>query len=118
MRASTSPSGRVYVSSSTNTRATVSRPRVRRACPRVRPETWRPDEDPRGTDVADGGYPEEQEPGADPSGATRNRAERDGDAPGTSSPEESGPGTATGNPDAAGAEAQGRDDLGMGAGSD
>jgi hypothetical protein len=62
-----------------------------------------PDEDPRGKDVAQGGYPEEQEPGADPSsGAARKREEHDGDAPDTSSPEESDPGTATGNPDAAG----------------
>ena len=61
-----------------------------------------PDEDPRGKDVADGGYPEEQEPGADPSGGTRKREEHTDGAPSTSSPEESGPGTATGNPDAAG----------------
>ena len=62
-----------------------------------------PDEDPRGKDVAEGGYPEEQEPGADPSGGgTRRREEHGGGAPGTSSPEESEPDTATGNPDAAG----------------
>jgi hypothetical protein len=63
------------------------------------------EEDPRGTDVAEGGYPEEQQPGADPSGGgTRKRAERDDDAPDTSSSEDSGPGTATGNPDAAGGD--------------
>jgi hypothetical protein len=60
------------------------------------------EEDPRGTDVAEGGYPEEQHPGADPSDGTRKRSEREGDAPDTSSPEESDPGTATGNPGAAG----------------
>ena len=61
-------------------------------------------EDPRGKDVGQGGYPEEQEPGADPSeGGTRKRAEREGDAPDTSSSGESDPGTATGNPGAAGA---------------
>ena len=59
-------------------------------------------EDPRGTDVAEGGYPEEQQPGADPAEGTRQRKERDGDAPDTSSEQESDPGTATGNPGAAG----------------
>jgi hypothetical protein len=62
------------------------------------------EEDPRGTDVAEGGYPEEQQPGADPSDGTRKRAEREGDAPDTSSSEDSGPGTATGNPGAAGGD--------------
>jgi hypothetical protein len=60
------------------------------------------DEDPRGTDVAEGGYPEEQEPGADPAHGTRKRDEREGDAPDTSSSQDSDPDTATGNPGAAG----------------
>jgi hypothetical protein len=60
------------------------------------------DEDPRGTDVAEGGYPEEQQPGADPAQGTRKRAEREGDAPDTSSSQDSDPGTSTGNPGAAG----------------
>jgi hypothetical protein len=60
------------------------------------------EEDPRGTDVAEGGYPEEQQPGADPAEGTRKREEREGDAPDTSADEESDPGTATGNPGAAG----------------
>ena len=60
-------------------------------------------EDPRGTDVAEGGYPEEQEQGAEP-GTTggRKREESGHDAPDTSTSEDSGPETATGNPDAAG----------------
>jgi hypothetical protein len=66
--------------------------------------TMETEEDPRDTDVAEGGYPEEQQPGADPSDGTRKREEREGDAPDTSSPEESGPGTATGNPGAAGGD--------------
>ena len=99
MRASTSSSGLVYVSRSTNTRATVSRERVPGSA-----MTMETEEDPRDTDVAEGGYPEEQHPGADPSGGTRKREEREGDAPDTSSPEESDPGTATGNPGAAGGD--------------
>jgi hypothetical protein len=61
------------------------------------------EDDPRGKDVAEGGYPEEQHPGADPAEGTR---KRDGggkeNAPGTSSENESGPEEATGNPGAAG----------------
>jgi hypothetical protein len=60
------------------------------------------EDDPRGKDVAEGGYPEEQHPGADPSDGTRTHEKDDTDAPDTRSPSESGPGTATGNPDAAG----------------
>jgi hypothetical protein len=60
-------------------------------------------EDPRGTDVAEGGYPEEQQPGAEPAGAGgRKREEHGDDAPDTSSSEDSGPDKATGNPGAAG----------------
>jgi hypothetical protein len=61
------------------------------------------EEDPRGTDVAEGGYPEEQEPGADPGSGTRTREGDDSGTPDTSSSQDSGPGTATGNPGAAGA---------------
>jgi hypothetical protein len=62
-----------------------------------------PDEDPRGQDVAEGGYPESQHPGAE-SGNDDGRKRRDDDtAPDTSSDDESDPGTATGNPRAAGA---------------
>ncbi len=57
-------------------------------------------EDPRGTDVG-AGYPEEQPGGAQPGVQRRDRKGRD-DAPGTSSDEDSDPGTATGNPRAAG----------------
>jgi hypothetical protein len=60
------------------------------------------EDDPRGKDVAEGGYPEEQHPGADPAEGSRKRERDDTDAPDTSSADESGPGTATGNPDAAG----------------
>ena len=60
------------------------------------------EEDPRGTDVAEGGYPEEQEPGSDPAQGTRKREGDDSGAPDTSSSKDSGPETATGNPGAAG----------------
>jgi len=62
-------------------------------------------EDPRETDVGQAGYPEEQQEGAQPGGGDRPRdagEERDDGAPGTSSDRDSGPGAATGNPDAAG----------------
>ena len=61
-----------------------------------------PEEDPRGKDVGQGGYPEEQEPGADPGAGTRKREGDDSGAPDTSSDSESDAGTATGNPDNAG----------------
>jgi hypothetical protein len=59
-------------------------------------------EDPRGTDVAESGYPEEQPPGADPTQGTRKREEHGDDAPGTGSSQDSAPSAATGNPGAAG----------------
>jgi hypothetical protein len=59
-------------------------------------------EDPRGPDVGQTGYPEEQQEGAQPGGGDRPRDDRDEDAPGTSSERDSGPEAATGNPDAAG----------------
>ena len=58
-------------------------------------------DDPRGEDVAEGGYPEEQQSGTDPGGGDPHR-EGDTDAPDTSADEEGDPGQATGNPDAAG----------------
>jgi hypothetical protein len=60
------------------------------------------EEDPRGTDVGEGGYPEEQQPGADPAQGTRKRKGDDSGAPDTSSSQDSGPDKATGNPGAAG----------------
>jgi hypothetical protein len=64
-------------------------------------------EDPRRTEVAEGGYAEEGPPGTVPPGESRERQREEdetgaGDAPGTSSPSDSPPGTASGNPDAAG----------------
>lgn len=67
-------------------------------------------EDPRGTEVGEGGYAEEAPPGTVPPGESRERGEEAdteddadaGDAPSTSSPSDSPPGTASGNPDAAG----------------
>ena len=60
-------------------------------------------EDPRGTDVAESGYPEEQQPGAEPgTSGGRTREEHEDDAPDTSSSKDSGPDKATGNPGAAG----------------
>ena len=59
-------------------------------------------EDPRGTDVGQAGYPEEQQEGAEPSGGDRPRDGRDDEAPSTSSDRDSGTDAATGNPDAAG----------------
>jgi hypothetical protein len=60
-------------------------------------------EDPRGTDVGEG-YPEEQEPGAAPrEGDVPDAHEDPPRAPSVRGPQDSGPGTATGNPDAAGA---------------
>ncbi|MEA2176894.1 MAG: hypothetical protein QOG77_191 [Solirubrobacteraceae bacterium] len=67
----------------------------------ARDDPQSPDEDPRGEDVAEGGYPEAQEPGADPTPGSRTR-DGDDDAPGTSSSEDSDPSSATGNPGAAG----------------
>ena len=61
-------------------------------------------EDPRGTDVGQAGYPEEQQPGTEPAPGERKRSERDGDSPDTSSSQDSGPETATGNPGAAGGD--------------
>ena len=60
-------------------------------------------EDPRGTDVGQAGYPEEQQPGTQPGGGDRPRDAGDEDAPDTSASRDSGPDKATGNPNAAGA---------------
>jgi hypothetical protein len=60
------------------------------------------EDDPRGKDVGQGGYPEEQHPGAEPAEGTRKRDPDDSDAPGTTSENEGGPQEATGNPGAAG----------------
>jgi hypothetical protein len=71
-----------------------------------RPEPDHSD-DPRDTEVGEGGYAEEQ-PG-DAGGGSGGAGERAGDdeaadrAPKTSSPSEGEPGEASGNPDAAGA---------------
>jgi hypothetical protein len=59
-------------------------------------------EDPRGTDVGQSGYPEEQQGGTQPGGGDHPRDAGDRDAPDTSSSEDSGPDKATGNPGAAG----------------
>jgi hypothetical protein len=59
-------------------------------------------EDPRGNDVAESGYPEEQPTEAQPGQGTRKREEHGDDAPDTSSSQDSDPGAATGNPGAAG----------------
>jgi hypothetical protein len=59
-------------------------------------------EDPRGTDVGQAGYPEEQHEGAQPGGGDQSRDRRDKEAPSTSSDEDSGSREATGNPGAAG----------------
>lgn len=61
-------------------------------------------EDPRGTDVGDGGYPETGQPGTSSSEDTDRREDTGAgeEAPDTSSPDEGDPGQATGNPDAAG----------------
>jgi hypothetical protein len=64
-------------------------------------------EDPRRKEVGEGGYPEEGPPGAVSPDEPRERRGEEGetetgDAPGTSAPSDSPPGTATGNRDAAG----------------
>ncbi|MBJ7328988.1 MAG: hypothetical protein JHC95_03760 [Solirubrobacteraceae bacterium] len=59
-----------------------------------------PKEDPRGKDVGDGGYPEENQPGTSP-GADRDRSSGGDKIP--DSPD-GDPGQATGNPDNAGAD--------------
>jgi hypothetical protein len=63
-------------------------------------------EDPRTTGFGEGGYPEESPAGTEspdaPSDRRGDQPDADDDAPGTSSDSESSPGTATGNPDAAG----------------
>ena len=66
-------------------------------------------EDPRGTEVGQSGYPEEQPGGAGPpAGGSEAPGEHAGDdeaterAPSTSSPSEGEPGEASGNPGAAG----------------
>lgn len=69
----------------------------------ARDDPQSPDEDPRDTDVGQGGYPEEQQPGTEPAPGERKRNSGSGDdAPSTSSPHEGGPEEATGNPGAAG----------------
>ena len=64
------------------------------------------EQDPRGKDTGEGGYAEEQPgdatPGEGQGPSGREAAEEAEDAPDTSSPGESDPGKATGNPDAAG----------------
>jgi hypothetical protein len=59
-------------------------------------------EDPRGTDIGQAGYPEEQQEGAQPGGGDHPRDAGEKDAPDTSSDQDSEPGAATGNPGAAG----------------
>jgi hypothetical protein len=63
-------------------------------------------EDPRKTGYGEGGYPEENPAGSEspegPGARRDDEPDAGDDAPGTSSPSESSPGTATGKPDAAG----------------
>jgi hypothetical protein len=61
-------------------------------------------ENPRGTDVGQSGYPEEQQPGTQPGGGERSRDKTEDDAPDTSSSQDSGPEKSTGNPGAAGGD--------------
>jgi len=55
----------------------------------------------QGRDVGSG-YPEEQPPGANPGAEKHGGGEGGQASPGTSGDQDSGPGAATGNPDAAG----------------